>query len=584
MCLILNTKDYLTKFDSKSYEGVFLGYFQNSKAYIILSKHTRKIEESLNVTFNETSPPSKTSPLVDDDLDEEEAIKVAKKKILESDIEDETLEINELLGILVLEETTALAISTTEAEYISTRKACQQALWMKQALIDYDVQLDDVPIMCDNKEFASIMVNGKRVYELKGKFLDDLRDNDFSGTIREYGVEHSEYFLKIFDPINLPNVNYERLRLSVFPISLVGNASKWFDEFKEFKVFNFLLKVDMELFAHDIEITKTYKDYENELNDELEEPWSEDGVPYEICDHIFEPFRFNNGKAKWPTCNSNEDEFCDEGELSGMVQVGYMTYFQDYEWYIELADRNLKEEALKQKAIYEKSWGDASQSVINFYAWLKSNFLDNEEHEDKDKYGLFDNQKRRDCKIRRFEMIKYSFGEDEEYVAIKEHEYDDLTSTNEETCRTYQEIFHRMDEEWMAKRLGEAVALSAEGIPVVVAPDAFSTRVANLFKTMIVLFVRESGVKKEDLVSFKISAKSSSFPFSGSESRPPMIDKENYVPWSSHLLRYAKSRPNGKLIYNSILNGPYARRMVPEPGDAERDVNVNETFHEQTDD
>ncbi|GJW66260.1 retrovirus-related pol polyprotein from transposon TNT 1-94 [Tanacetum coccineum] len=34
---------------------------------------------------------------------------------------------------------TALAISTTKAEYVSTRRACQQALWMKQALIDYDV-------------------------------------------------------------------------------------------------------------------------------------------------------------------------------------------------------------------------------------------------------------------------------------------------------------------------------------------------------------------------------------------------------------------------------------------------------------
>ncbi|GKA03240.1 hypothetical protein Tco_0676021 [Tanacetum coccineum] len=46
---------------------------------------------------------------------------------------------------------TALAISTTEAEYVSIRKTCQQALWMKQALIDYDIQLDDVLIMCDNK-------------------------------------------------------------------------------------------------------------------------------------------------------------------------------------------------------------------------------------------------------------------------------------------------------------------------------------------------------------------------------------------------------------------------------------------------
>nr|GEU61877.1 retrovirus-related Pol polyprotein from transposon TNT 1-94 [Tanacetum cinerariifolium] len=52
------------------------GYSQNSKSYIILNKHTMKIEESLNVTFDETPPPSKTSPLVDDDLEEEEAIKI----------------------------------------------------------------------------------------------------------------------------------------------------------------------------------------------------------------------------------------------------------------------------------------------------------------------------------------------------------------------------------------------------------------------------------------------------------------------------------------------------------------------------
>nr|GEW47705.1 retrovirus-related Pol polyprotein from transposon TNT 1-94 [Tanacetum cinerariifolium] len=41
----------------------------------------------------------------------------------------------------------ALAIFTTEAEYISAGKACQQALWMKQALIDYGLRLDDVPNM-----------------------------------------------------------------------------------------------------------------------------------------------------------------------------------------------------------------------------------------------------------------------------------------------------------------------------------------------------------------------------------------------------------------------------------------------------
>nr|GEW84599.1 hypothetical protein [Tanacetum cinerariifolium] len=70
----------------------------------------------------------------------------------------------------------------------------------------------------------------------------------------------------------------------------------------------------------------------------------------------------------------------------------------------------------------------------------------------------------------------------------------------------------------------------------------------------------------------------------GSESRPHMLNKENYVPWLSRLLWYAKSRPNGKSIHNSILNGPYVRRMIPEPGDANREVTVTETFHVQTDD
>nr|GEX98255.1 retrovirus-related Pol polyprotein from transposon TNT 1-94 [Tanacetum cinerariifolium] len=70
-----------------------------------------KVEESLNVIFSETPPPPKTSPLKDDELVEEEAI----------------------------EKQTVLAISTTEAEYVNARKASQQALWMKQALVDYAV-------------------------------------------------------------------------------------------------------------------------------------------------------------------------------------------------------------------------------------------------------------------------------------------------------------------------------------------------------------------------------------------------------------------------------------------------------------
>ncbi|GJX65018.1 hypothetical protein Tco_0299361 [Tanacetum coccineum] len=72
-------------------------YGGNHYTLVIVDDYSRKIEESLNVTFDETPPPSKTSTLVDDDLDEEEAIREIKKKNLENVVEDETLEIDEIV-------------------------------------------------------------------------------------------------------------------------------------------------------------------------------------------------------------------------------------------------------------------------------------------------------------------------------------------------------------------------------------------------------------------------------------------------------------------------------------------------------
>ncbi|GJT50055.1 retrovirus-related pol polyprotein from transposon TNT 1-94 [Tanacetum coccineum] len=74
---------------------------------------------------------------------------------------------------------TALAISTTEAEYVSAGKTCQQALWMKQALIDYGIRLDDILIMCDNKgaiDLSKNLVQHSRTKHIKIRH-HFLRDN-----------------------------------------------------------------------------------------------------------------------------------------------------------------------------------------------------------------------------------------------------------------------------------------------------------------------------------------------------------------------------------------------------------------------
>ncbi|GJY02002.1 hypothetical protein Tco_0360154 [Tanacetum coccineum] len=88
------------------------------------------------------------------------------------------------------------------------------------------------------------------------------------------------------------------------------------------------------------------------------------------------------------------------------------------------------------------------------YANYYSNVQDEEEQEEEERCELIDdtNQELPICKIRRFEMIKYSFGQEEEYVAIKEYEYDDLTRTNEDAYHAYKEIFCNMDEGWLVTR------------------------------------------------------------------------------------------------------------------------------------
>nr|GEV84796.1 retrovirus-related Pol polyprotein from transposon TNT 1-94 [Tanacetum cinerariifolium] len=80
---------------------------------------------------------------------------------------------------------TALAISTTKAEYVSTEKSCQQALWMKQALVDYGIRLDDIPLMCDNK--GAIDLSKNPVQHSRTKHIEIryhfLRDNVQKGNI-----------------------------------------------------------------------------------------------------------------------------------------------------------------------------------------------------------------------------------------------------------------------------------------------------------------------------------------------------------------------------------------------------------------
>ncbi|GJX64433.1 hypothetical protein Tco_0298776 [Tanacetum coccineum] len=310
---------------------------------------------------------------------------------------------------------------------------------------------------------TSITVNGKNAYELKGKFLDDLHKNAFSGTNGEdasHWLEmHGDGLMELKDQSldywklgnheieptndetsNLEETNHDNEQeigeISRIETNLFDYETPLCEKFKEF---NYL---DPDVFTKDIEGFKTYDEYNDDWNKNVpwvnEKPWTDTGVWTEPAPVVqcCKPFNYKSGYSKWPTCSWREDGYCNGGNLPKAYIVGNMLRYQDLEWYEALKDSELKEEALRNTAIMEglinddmesnnevwKSWDDFEMQTVDRNEWEYEN-----EHEDEERYDL--------C--------------DEEYLAVKEDEYEDSTSTSKDACRAYQEIFRMMDEGWM---------------------------------------------------------------------------------------------------------------------------------------
>ncbi|GJT08940.1 putative reverse transcriptase domain-containing protein [Tanacetum coccineum] len=237
---------------------------------------------------------------------------------------------------------------------LDTAKKIIRASRLKKVMVDIKVESSLEKFVLNDKadyysRIISITVNGKNAYELKGKFLEDLHNNAFSGTNRKDAVKHIEYYLKIINPIILPNVNQDKLRIGVFPMSLTA-----------FNEFNYLLKVDPDLLIKDIEGFKTYEDYKNDWiykwNKDMpwvnEKPWGETGVwtnPTPVK-HTCKPFNYKTGCLEWPAFSWMNDGYCNGGKFPGTYIIGNQLHYQDNEWYEDLEDNELKDLALRNKA------------------------------------------------------------------------------------------------------------------------------------------------------------------------------------------------------------------------------------------
>ncbi|GJX64280.1 hypothetical protein Tco_0298623 [Tanacetum coccineum] len=208
-----------------------------------------------------------------------------------------------------------------------------------------------------------------------------------------------------------------------------------------------LNKMDGDLFAYEFKIDNIPCDSKMDNDSEHE---ADDDIGYDPSDVAFiELLRskfFNyktmdhyTMKALWIYWIRGDDEVELTDEESS-----------DNETPLSLEDCKLKDEALRNKAIMEGSIKEDDESRYeqkrqwNTYTNYDDAYEINHEHNKSEE--LCEIQERPVCNIRRYMMIKYSFNDDEEYVAVKKDEYDDLIVTRKEACRAYQEIFQIMDE------------------------------------------------------------------------------------------------------------------------------------------
>nr|GEZ43751.1 retrovirus-related Pol polyprotein from transposon TNT 1-94 [Tanacetum cinerariifolium] len=94
----------------------------------------------------------------------------------------------------------SIAISSTEAEYISLSGCCAQILWMHSQLTDYGFHFNKIPLYCDNKSAIALCCNN--VQHLKAKHIDVryhfIKEQVKNGIVELYFVRTEYQLADIF--------------------------------------------------------------------------------------------------------------------------------------------------------------------------------------------------------------------------------------------------------------------------------------------------------------------------------------------------------------------------------------------------
>ncbi|KAK2359506.1 putative mitochondrial protein [Trifolium repens] len=117
---------------------------------------------------------------------------------------------------------TTIAMSTTEAEYISAAKCCTQLLWMKYQLEDYQISSNNIPLYCDNT--AAIHLSKNPILHSRAKHIEIkhhfIRDYVQKGVIDLKFIETENQWADIFTkPLAVERFDFIKKNLNMMEIS-----------------------------------------------------------------------------------------------------------------------------------------------------------------------------------------------------------------------------------------------------------------------------------------------------------------------------------------------------------------------------
>ncbi|GJZ10075.1 hypothetical protein Tco_0544834 [Tanacetum coccineum] len=199
-------------------------------------------------------------------------------------------------------------------------------------------------------------------------------------------VDHIAKVLNTVDLIYVPGVDSHQLRMKIFPLSLADDAKEWWISEGDGKV-------------------TTWEELINKF----------------FC-------RF------YPESYDGEDEMLDEGENWGIDPREFLSN--------RYVDNNISCNNELKECKYENPSNTATDSFFKAYEVRDIE----KQSQTKRKYSNTSNSideqpNKRRCKAEKFEVIQYSLGPNEEYIAIRSYEYDIWERNKYNMSKIYQDIF-----------------------------------------------------------------------------------------------------------------------------------------------